>query len=101
MFVENSKAFTNGTAGKSLRKRLLRLGKDDKLCSICGLYAEWNNKPIKMQLDHINGIHSDNRFDNLRFVCPNCHTQTDTFSGRNNKKENNETNNGITETISE
>lgn len=40
----------------------------------------WNNKPLVLQLDHINGVSSDNRIENLRIVCPNCHTQTITYA---------------------
>jgi ribosomal protein L44E len=46
----------------------------------------WMNKPVVLQLDHINGDHDDNRLDNLRFLCALCHSQTSTFCGRNNKK---------------
>lgn len=41
------------------------------------------NKDITLQLDHINGVNDDNRIENLRFLCPNCHSQTSTFTGRN------------------
>lgn len=53
-------------------------------CSICGL-TTWNNKTISLELDHINGINNDNRLENLRFLCPNCHSQTTTYGSRNNK----------------
>jgi hypothetical protein len=46
----------------------------------------WMNKPVVLQLDHINGDHNDNRLDNLRFLCSLCHSQTSTFCGRNNPK---------------
>ena len=46
----------------------------------------WNGKSITLQLDHTNGIRTDNRLENLRLLCPNCHSQTITFSGRNKKK---------------
>jgi hypothetical protein len=55
-------------------------------CSVCNLPPVWNNKPLTLQLDHINGDHFDNRVENLRLICPNCHTQTETFTGRNNAK---------------
>ena len=51
-------------------------------CSNCHI-SEWNNKPITFQLDHINGDHCDNRIENLRFLCANCHSQTDTYTGKN------------------
>jgi len=54
-------------------------------CSECGLHAMWNNKPLKLHLDHIDGDRKNNRIDNLRLLCPNCHTQTSTYAGRNNK----------------
>lgn len=54
-------------------------------CSICNLDS-WQNKKLSLQLDHINGVHNDHRIENLRFLCPNCHSQTDTFAGRANKK---------------
>lgn len=81
VFVENS-AFINGV---QLKKRLIKLGWQ-YICSSCGLLPEWDSKPLVLQLDHINGICNDNRFENLRFLCPNCHTQTDTWSNTNPNK---------------
>lgn len=54
-------------------------------CCLCGLGPEWNGKTLKLQLDHIDGDACNNEFGNLRILCPNCHTQTDTFTGRNFK----------------
>jgi predicted amidophosphoribosyltransferase len=48
-------------------------------------YSEWRGKPISLHLDHINGDPSDNRIENLRILCPNCHSQTPTYSGKNKK----------------
>ncbi|HWH32600.1 MAG TPA: HNH endonuclease signature motif containing protein [Egibacteraceae bacterium] len=65
-----------------LKKRLLRAGLKEPRCEICGL-AEWRDAPIPLQLDHVNGVRSDNRLENLRILCPNCHAQTETWCGRN------------------
>lgn len=70
----------------SLKERLIKEGYTQNICSICGLSGFWNNMPLSLQLDHINGIKTDNSLENLRLVCPNCHTQTKTFSGRNKNK---------------
>ncbi len=73
--------------GQPLKKRLIfdKGWKDE--CVICGLKAEWNGKPITLQVDHINGSFNDNRLENLRILCPNCHSQTDTYAGRRNSLE--------------
>ncbi len=51
----------------------------DGLCTLCGQGPEWNGKVLVLQLDHENGDCTDNRLENLRFMCPNCHSQTETF----------------------
>lgn len=51
-------------------------------CAICGC-TEWNGKTLSLELDHINSINNDNRLENLRFLCPNCHSQTSTYGSRN------------------
>lgn len=53
------------------------------ICSECGLSETWNGKPIILHLDHINGVSNDHRLENLRLLCPNCHSQTDTWCGKN------------------
>lgn len=65
-----------------LNKRLLKEGIFENVCSVCGI-SDWNGQSLSMQLDHINGISSDHKIDNLRLICPNCHSQTPTFCGKN------------------
>jgi predicted RNA-binding Zn-ribbon protein involved in translation (DUF1610 family) len=69
-----------------LKQRLVRSKILDYKCVKCGNTGEWMNEPITLQLDHINGVNNDNRIENLRFLCPNCHTQTTTHGGKNVKK---------------
>ena len=68
-----------------VKKYLIECGLKDYVCSECSNTGTHNNKQLVLQLDHINGINDDNRVENLRFLCPNCHSQTDTFAGRNIK----------------
>lgn len=70
----------------SLRKRLIAEGFKENVCECCGIKAEWNGMPLTLQLDHINGNSFDNSLENLRILCPNCHTQTETHSGKNRHK---------------
>ena len=56
-------------------------------CAICGLGPLWNNKTMTLRLDDINGIRDDHRLENLRFLCPNCDSQTPTWGGRNQKRD--------------
>lgn len=67
----------------SLKKRLINQNLLKNECYECGLKDVWNNKPIVLQIDHINGHHLDHRISNLRLLCPNCHSQTETFAGKN------------------
>lgn len=66
----------------SLKRRLINENRLDYVCALCGNTGEWNGQKLVLQLDHINGDHKDNRIENLRFLCPNCHSQTETFCTR-------------------
>jgi hypothetical protein len=64
-------------SGSILKAKLIETGREMK-CSVCEMLPVWQGKPIRLEIDHINGKAWDNRPDNLRFICPNCHTQTAT-----------------------
>lgn len=68
-----------------IRRRILEENLLEYKCAKCGI-SEWNNKPLSLELDHINGINNDNRLENLRFLCPNCHSQTKTHGSKNSSK---------------
>lgn len=55
-------------------------------CEICGI-KEWNGKPIRLEIHHIDGDRTNNNMDNLQILCPNCHSQTENFRGKNINKE--------------
>jgi hypothetical protein len=69
-----------------VKKRILKGSLLEYRCADCGIDPEWNGKKLVLVLDHINGVHNDHRLENLRFLCPNCNSQTDTFTGRNVRK---------------
>jgi hypothetical protein len=70
-------------SGQELKRKLINSKFKLDICEECGQGPIWNNKPLTLQLDHINGNRADNRIENLRIMCPHCHTQTPTFAGRN------------------
>jgi hypothetical protein len=65
----------------NLRRRLVGAGLKDGSCEACGI-TEWRGRPLSMALHHVNGDGRDNRLENLRLLCPNCHSQTANFAGR-------------------
>lgn len=65
-----------------LKKRIIDENLIPYVCS-CGNTGQWNGKPLSLQLEHKNGINNDNRLSNLGFLCPNCHSQTSTYAGKN------------------
>ena len=75
-FSENS-----AIARYTLKKRIINQKLIDYKCAICGCNPVHNGIELVLILDHINGIRNDNRFENLRFLCPNCNSQQDTFCG--------------------
>jgi Zn finger protein HypA/HybF involved in hydrogenase expression len=68
-----------------IKKRLIEERLVENKCAICGMEPEWNGKPLVLILDHIDGVGDNCLIENLRLLCPNCNSQTETFAGRNRK----------------
>jgi 5-methylcytosine-specific restriction endonuclease McrA len=79
------KLLRDGKSRYNIKHRLMRAGLLQNRCEQCGL-SEWRGKPLIAHIDHINGIKNDHRLENLRMLCPNCHSQTETYSGHNVKR---------------
>lgn len=71
-----------GISTYRLKCKLIQFNMLENKCYLCGI-QEWQEKPIALHLDHINGNKYDNSLDNLRILCPNCHSQTCTYAGKN------------------
>lgn len=74
IFCENSQV-----SRSRIKKLLISLSLAEYVCGICNMDPIWNGKSLSLHIDHINGIRNDNRLENLRFLCPNCHSQTETY----------------------
>lgn len=78
VFIENSPVTQKVLRGYVERHNII-----EYKCQNCGCDGKWQDGIIALELDHINGNNTDNRIENLRFLCPNCHALTNTYRGRN------------------
>lgn len=67
------------------KQKIIDEGLLENKCDKCGLKNLWQDEPIVLHIDHVNGDHFDHRINNLRLLCPNCHSQTPTYCGGNKK----------------
>ena len=80
-----NEAIASGVYTKSNAKSYFKRNTEYK-CSCCGI-SEWNGKELRLQIDHIDGNNANDRIENYRYLCPNCHTQTDTWGVKNASEE--------------
>lgn len=81
--MSNKKSISSLKSGQNLKRRLIKEKILPYICEICNQLPTWHEKPLVLQLDHKDGNRTNNEISNLRFLCPNCHTQTSTFCGKN------------------
>jgi len=77
------------SSSNHLKKRLIKEKLKAHICEKCK-NSIWNNKPIPLELEHVNGNNTDNRIENLKLLCPNCHAQTPFYRGKNKRSSLNE-----------
>ncbi|KDN74711.1 hypothetical protein DF19_28310 [Streptomyces olindensis] len=80
-------AGTRRTRAVVLRRALQEVGVPEE-CADCGIGPEWLGKPLTLEVDHINGDRSDDRLENLRLLCPNCHAVTSTWCRGGQRRHN-------------
>ncbi len=86
IFCSNSRVPLCDVNISKLKLTAIKRGLLVEHCYICGAKPLWMGQPLTLQLDHIDGDSTNNIIENLRLLCPNCHSQTSTFGGRNIKR---------------
>lgn len=82
VFCKNSNVSRGIVRTRAIQKSLI-----EYVCSSCGIIQEWNGKLLTLELHHINGDSHDNRPENLTWLCPNCHSQSETHKGKNTRRD--------------
>jgi hypothetical protein len=81
LLVKQQASSRRRTPGEQLKRALLSMGTEER-CALCGVPPCWLGRPLRLEIDHVNGDFMDDRSANLRLLCPNCHATTDTYRRR-------------------
>ncbi|KIZ18748.1 HNH endonuclease signature motif containing protein [Streptomyces natalensis] len=81
ILIDNTSTCARRIPGSRLKKAMCELGMDER-CALCGIEPVWLGEPLPFEVDHIDGNWRNNRVENLRLLCPNCHSTTDSYRGR-------------------
>ncbi|MFF7645985.1 HNH endonuclease [Streptomyces canus] len=87
LLVEQPPAEARRIPSDRLRWAMTTVGVQEQ-CALCGTEAMWRGCPLPLEVDHVDGNWRDNRIENLRFLCPNCHSTTDSYRGRGKARAN-------------
>ncbi|MFD4026715.1 HNH endonuclease signature motif containing protein [Streptomyces sp. NPDC058576] len=81
LLVDQSQSLARRVPGERLKRAMIAMGATER-CALCGTGRTWRDRPLPLEVDHIDGNWRNNRPQNLRLLCPNCHSTTDTYRGR-------------------